>query len=166
MALTPRHIFVYGTLRTSYTRLPLSVRALRPPQILQMRNQWVGTAFLAGYCLYDLGRYPGVIKHHSETATSPKVVGDVFLIDDSSLPLLDEFEGISEEIEHPHEYVRVPVNTILQNGEISQSVLCWLYLYNWPIPPNSILVQSGDYVLHCEQRAREGSLWTCFDMFG
>lgn len=159
MDTLPRHIFVYGTLRTRYSRLPSSVRRIQPPQILQIPNRWLGVGTLAGYRIFNLGSYPGVIRCHSDTSMNSFVVGDVFEIDTSALSLLDEYEGISDRYERPHEYVRVAVHVKFCDGEgESKHVRCWVYVYNWSIPSNVVFIDSGDYVEYCEKRVTNGEL--------
>lgn len=152
-ATEPQHIFVYGTLRTAYSRFPLSIRSLRPPQVLQRPDQWVGTAVIDGFHLYDVGEYPGVVR----SPDSSPVIGDVFRVDASDLPILDEYEGIDfpDKDFPPQEYQRVTVNARLtegSNGALDKAMCCWLYLYNWDIPSQAVYIKSGDYVEYCENR--------------
>lgn len=154
-ATAPQHIFVYGTLRTAYSRLPWSIRSLRPPQVLQRPDQWVGTAVIDGFHLYDLGQYPGVVR----SPDSSTVIGDVFRVNASDLPILDEYEGIDfpDKDFPPQEYQRVTVNARLiegGDGAIDKALVCWLYLYNWDMAPQAVHIKSGDYVEYCESRLR------------
>lgn len=153
---TPRHIFVYGTLRQAYSRLPLSVRHLRPPQLLQTSNEWIGIAKLHKYVLYDVGEYPGVVRAEnvprndeksSITSDQAVVLGDVYTVEDKDMPTLDEYEGITDYFTKPQEYSRVIVDVVLQN-ESSDAVTLpvWLYEYRWPIQKSAVCIPGGDYV--------------------
>lgn len=140
------YLFVYGTLRVSYARLPTSIRNMRPPQILQSGHQWRGTAQVDGYLLYDLGPYPGVVA-----ATRGAVVhGDLFALKKGDLPSLDAYEGITPGFDAPQEYARVRVHVCRDGGKPdAATVPAWLYVYNWPIPPGAVLINDGEYVEYC-----------------
>lgn len=98
-----RLLFVYGTLRRSYMRLPVPMRQMRPPHVLDEHGKWSGEGVLRGYALWDVGAYPGVVP-----APDGAVVGD--LVDVSTmagmLDVLDEYEGIGGVFERPFEYRR------------------------------------------------------------
>lgn len=70
--------------------------------------------------------YPGYIKDPNNI-----VWGDVYLVDPSVIPKLDEFEG--------DEYIREKVLTSI--GEY-----CWIYVYNKDISKFSEVV-GGDWIL-------------------
>lgn len=76
-----RLLFVYGTLKRGCSN----------------HAQLVGQAFLGaartvpGYRLYDLGGYPGLSLHASDTTG---VTGEVWSVDDAALRRLDQFEGV------------------------------------------------------------------------
>lgn len=70
--------------------------------------------------------YPGFIKSDND-----KVLGDVYLIDPSIFPNLDEFEG--------DEYIRVKVKT-------SSDIECWVYEYKYDISSFSE-IKGGDWML-------------------
>ncbi|MEI2416077.1 gamma-glutamylcyclotransferase family protein [Orrella sp. JC864] len=77
-----RPVFVYGSLRAGEVN-DLSQAARRhgcaPPR-------WHGVGWVAG-TLYDLGDYPALL------ATGPhRVRGDVYLVDDALLAVMDEIE--------------------------------------------------------------------------
>lgn len=146
------HIFVYGTLRTAYGRLPPSVRKLRPPQVLQGANRWVCEATISNFALYDLGYYPGVVPG------TGAVTGDVFRVDCSELPELDEYEGIYdaqyEDNDGIFEYKRIAVDATTKGTEhhMMGKVRAWLYVLNVPLATDAVLVPDGDYVSHCERQ--------------
>jgi gamma-glutamylcyclotransferase (GGCT)/AIG2-like uncharacterized protein YtfP len=71
-------LFVYGSLRTEG-----EARELMEKSILEQTE-----VRLDGYSLYDYGEYPFVISEEDGF-----VIGDVFLVDQDQLALLDEYEG-------------------------------------------------------------------------
>lgn len=155
----PHHIFVYGTLRTRYARLPMSIRHLQPPQVLQVPNRWLGVGTLSGYRIFDLGSYPGIIRNSSDTRLNSFVVGDIFEVDTTALPALDEYEGISDQYERPHEYERIAVEVKLCGGEDEQKyIYCWVYIYNWSVSSDAVFIDSGDYVQYWEDRTTNGDI--------
>jgi gamma-glutamylcyclotransferase (GGCT)/AIG2-like uncharacterized protein YtfP len=56
---------------------------------LVKKHRFVGRGYVEGYELYDLGGYPGAIKGDGV------VVGDVYEIDERTLKLMDEIEGVA-----------------------------------------------------------------------
>lgn len=143
-----RHIFVYGTLRSAYSRLPPSSRALRPPQVLQAPNRWVGVATISGYKMYDIGIYPGVVPCDDNTF---KVIGDLYIVEDCELPLLDDYEGIFDHDDDPKQYERISVTATLEKNGEEEEILCWLYIYKWRLD-STRFIEHGDYVKYCVSR--------------
>jgi gamma-glutamylaminecyclotransferase len=77
------HLFVYGTLK----------RGCKNQQHIA-RQTYVGDArSVAGYRLYDLGDYPGMVPDPTDTQG---VTGEIWSVDDAGLAHLDDFEGIGE----------------------------------------------------------------------
>ncbi|MBC8039707.1 MAG: gamma-glutamylcyclotransferase [Opitutaceae bacterium] len=77
------NLFVYGTLkRGCKNHLHLAGQTF----IGNVRS-------IAGYRLYDLGDYPGMVPDPIDTAG---VTGEVWSVDDAVLAYLDEFEGVAE----------------------------------------------------------------------
>lgn len=70
--------------------------------------------------------YPGFVKKGIS-----KVVGDVYLINPSILPMLDEFEG--------DEYIRIRTRT-------STDIECWVYEYKYDIS-DLVEISGGDWML-------------------
>lgn len=99
-----RYLFVYGTLRPSYSLLPQNLRRLRPPHVLDSYGKCKGTALLHGYELWDVGEYPAVLPKEGMV-----VVGDLYDVSDlgDEIAVLDEYEGIAEDLRQPYEYRRV-----------------------------------------------------------
>ncbi|PXF43818.1 putative gamma-glutamylcyclotransferase [Gracilariopsis chorda] len=133
------HIFVYGTLRHEYVRLPKSQRRLTPPNALHSTGTFVAKAKLFNYRLLDLGEYPAILPSDGSF-----VIGDVFSVpDENILEVLDEYEGIGGLYDRPYEYRRQLVR--VQLGDASMSV--WTYVYNWQ-PARFEWIDGGDYVAH------------------
>jgi len=113
MDINMEHIFVYGMFRDSGRGL-------------------LDNAIFCGFTTVD-GKiyrvnesYPGFVK-----SNSGKVVGNVYLIDPSIFPDLDEFEG--------HEYIRTKIRT---NNDIE----CWIYEYKDDVSKFSE-IKCGDWFL-------------------
>lgn len=101
-------LFVYGTLLSGYK--PQGPADLVPPNTLQ-KARLLGGATVRGFEMRDIGQYPCIVTGAKESA----VVGEVFeLSDPGQWKVLDEYEGISDEIEQPHDYRR----------EVCISLLC------------------------------------------
>jgi gamma-glutamylaminecyclotransferase len=100
-------LFVYGTLK----------RGCKNHRHLAGQI-YVGEArTVAGYRLYDLGDYPGMVAAPDDTEG---VTGELWLADDAALARLDDFEGVHEGL-----YRRVPV--ALLNIAETESVHTYLY---------------------------------------
>lgn len=143
------NLFVYGTLRPRYKALPKWMRDCNPPAILETegKRRWVGSGTISKFELYDIGHYPGVV--HRDCGV---VHGDVFSVELDEMPLLDSYEMISDAYKAPYEYKRIEVDVNLK--EPAESVKAWVYLYNWPIRADAVLVSSGDYVEYISSRCR------------
>lgn len=77
-------VFVYGTLKRGGSN----------------HRQMDGAKFVApahtpaGWTLYDLGEYPGLVAE----AGAPGVSGELWEVDDARLAALDRFEGVSTQL--------------------------------------------------------------------
>ena len=101
-------IFVYGTLKRGGS----NHRQLDG-------QEFVGTAqTIAGYRLFDLGDYPGMV---AASGDRPGVTGEVWSVDSDSLRRLDALEGVDQGL-----YQRVPV--ALQPPFGGRGVETYLYL--------------------------------------
>jgi gamma-glutamylaminecyclotransferase len=69
-----------------------------------------------GYCLYDLGGYPGLV---ASTGEPEGVVGEVWSVDPAALAQLDAFEGVREGL-----YRRAPIT--LQPPFADQAIHAYL----------------------------------------
>ena len=101
-------------------------------RLLETQAVFVGIGFFQGK-LYDIGRYPGVIRSRSNT---DRVIGEIYHLSEArrALEILDEYEG---------RRFRRQLATIVQ--EDGKSIACWIYLYARSITHRS-LIRSGDYV--------------------
>ncbi|SFD02417.1 gamma-glutamylcyclotransferase family protein [Spirosoma endophyticum] len=132
MATDSDLLFVYGTLRPPFTN-PYA-------QHLHQHSRYVGDGKFPGQ-LFNLGSYPGAIYQPESTAT---VYGSVYNISVNKqllLAYLDNYEGIGEAFEKPHEYVR----TVIEVSSGDSIVDCWVYLYSLTVTGKQ-LISSGDYV--------------------
>lgn len=86
-------LFVYGTLLSGYR--PRGPNDLVPPNTLK-RAKLLGAAKVSGFEMRDLGKYPCVVSAREDSA----VVGEVYEVSDPAhWSVLDEYEGISDEVE-------------------------------------------------------------------
>ena len=77
------HVFVYGTLK----------RGGRNHRFIAAQ-QFLGEARTpAGFTLYSLGRYPGMVRAPNDVAG---VVGEIWAVDDACVTELDRLEGLAE----------------------------------------------------------------------
>ncbi|HSI07642.1 MAG: gamma-glutamylcyclotransferase [Rariglobus sp.] len=76
-------LFVYGTLK----------RGCKNHHHIAGQT-YVGDArSIAGYRLYNLGDYPGMVTDATDTAG---VTGEIWSVDDAAIAHLDDFEGVDE----------------------------------------------------------------------
>jgi len=120
----PTPVFVYGTLKG---------RTPRRRHRLLRNARFVAAASTSGV-LYDLGRYPGLIRG---SRNARRVTGELYELPDDSarqmLRALDQYEG--------SEYTRRRVYVRLSNGKRR---LAWAYLLRRR-PPKSTELPSGRY---------------------
>ncbi len=118
------YLFVYGTLR-SQMKDPLH-------RLLETQAVLVGTGTFQGK-LYDLGRYPGVVRSRGNT---DRVIGEIYRFSEPqrAFQILDEYEG--------HRFKRKRVTIIQADGK---SITSWIYLYVRSVTHRA-RIQAGDYV--------------------
>ena len=109
-------VFVYGTLKRGYG----NHYALETAEFLGECE--VGDGDLT---MIDMGWYPGVVQ--SKAVEGGKVKGEVFLVDEPTLHVLDLIEG------HPHFYERKKIDTPWKKA--------WVYLL-----PEEYLEDQQDYI--------------------
>lgn len=106
------YLFVYGVFRDSGKGL--------------LENAtFFGKATIDGKIYRVNSFYPGFVRGKG------KVIGDVYLIDESIFPELDEFEG--------DEYNRTKIRT-------SSDIECWIYEYKYDISKFKE-ISGGDWML-------------------
>lgn len=124
------HLFVYGTLR------PAARHALQA--VLRRHARWLGPGAVAG-CLYDLGRYPGLVPD----SQGGGVQGDVYRLRHhrALLAALNRYEGCGPRMPRPREYRREAVQ--VRRGR--RRLWAWIYVYNRPVAGLRV-VPGGDYL--------------------
>ena len=118
----PRHIFVYGTLRSGSQN--------KFARVLHDRSDFLGGARVQG-TLYDLGDHPGLIA----SQTQGWVRGEVYRLKDTQLlTTLDAYEG--------GDFERTTVDALLDSGAAER---CWVYLFRGDVSGRP-QISSGDYL--------------------
>ncbi len=116
-------VFVYGSLRQGSA----GSMSIRFPD-----TQFVTNAQVRG-SLYDLGAYPGLLLHESDSLVN----GELYEVDDETLARLDQFELTSDYLRK-----RVEVNT----GSYRRTA--WIYVPDFG--PDAFagrtLIRSGDWI--------------------
>lgn len=129
-------LFVYGTLLTTQNRFGL---------FLAENSSFISNAKING-SLYDIGQYPGLVAY----AGGNYVKGKIFKLNSEDiLKTLDGYEGISPENPSPYEYRRI----LLPIESDMQTLLSWVYLYNWPID-KATLIEDGDWLRHVNMKKK------------
>ena len=104
-------IFVYGTLK----------RGLSNHRHLLGQHFLAEARTAAGYQLFDLGDYPGMIE---AAKAGRSIEGEIWEVDAACLVELDRLEGVDEGM-----YERVPVRL----AEPFAGAAVQTYLYRWPV---------------------------------
>ena len=115
------HVFVYGTLREGEANWRT---LLSPAQGCSAKSE-------PHFTMRSHGRFP-VVEHSGITA----ITGEVFLVDDATLAMLDQLEG------HPGWYERIEIDVTLNGGELQRA---WIYLMPMGEYEQSPVVESGDW---------------------
>ncbi len=111
-------LFVYGTLKKG-----------ERAHIFLKNAQFLGRACVSGFELYDLGEYPGAKRGKGV------VKGEVYLVEEDLLKLLDEYE------EEGIEYKRILVEAEMEDG---RKVRAWFYEYLGEVEGKG-LIPSGEW---------------------
>ena len=150
----PSFVFVYGTLRHSYIRLPSEIRDMTPPHVMEQEGTWKGECSLSGYILIDLGMYPGIVPCED----NEKVVkGDLFYVGNLQDVLrdLDHYEGIDDGSVPPFEYRREKVTVDMKDAEGNETkIATWVYVYNLIMLDHHVVISDGDYVQYCRGKEK------------
>lgn len=111
--MSGEYLFVYGLFRDSGKSLLKDAK-------------YCGRTTIDGRIFYVNEFYPGFVREKGY-----KTWGDVYLIDTSIFPELDEYEG--------DEYIRTKITT-------DSDIECWIYEYKYDIS-NFKEIKSGDWML-------------------
>ncbi|CAN5590991.1 gamma-glutamylcyclotransferase [soil metagenome] len=122
---TPRHVFVYGTLRKGQAN---DITLQSPPPA------YVGTGTTAG-ALYQLGWYPGLVL-----GGESRVVGEVYRITEQLERRLDEIEEIWPE--PTNEYFKLLISVEVKGVMLE----CIVYEINPERIEGKPLITSGDWL--------------------
>lgn len=101
-------VFVYGTLK----------RGGRNHHFMEDQRFLTEAHTTAGFTLYSLGYYPGMVRAPHDTQG---VAGELWAVDNDCLALLDELEGVAEKL-----YERA--NITLAAPLLDEPVHTYLYL--------------------------------------
>ena len=104
-------LFVYGTLK----------RGRRNHRLLTGQRFVGPAATVSGFRLFDLGRYPGLVRDADADADAGAVRGELFDVSECCLGELDDFEGV------PDLFTRERI-------ELADGTTAWAYLYARPVP--------------------------------
>jgi gamma-glutamylcyclotransferase (GGCT)/AIG2-like uncharacterized protein YtfP len=132
-----QHVFVYGTLRAG--EVNDINRAAERNGIPAPR--WIGAAYVHGD-LFDFGTYPGLVLD----AQGTRIRGDVYEIDDTLVPVLDEIEDVYPGVEGLFRAHRLHVDVEMQNTRAP--VDCLIYPVSAAAVHGMPRIISGDWVAH------------------
>ena len=116
--MTREKLFVYGTLRANE----------RANELLGKGASFIRRAkTLPSYSLYQIDWYPGLVE-----GGSTEVIGELWEIDNSEWPRLDEYEGV------PEDYLRMTI-------ELADGCLTNAYIFIGSLE-QATLITGGDWV--------------------
>ena len=123
------YLFVYGTLRNTYN--------LKLKDKVSKELEYLGSAKI-GASLYDLGKYPGVVREDKKS----EVIGDVFIVNNplKVFGILDKYEG--------NEFTRTRKRVHLKSGK---SINAWIYWYNRN-PEGKQRIRQKDYLNYLKSK--------------
>jgi gamma-glutamylcyclotransferase (GGCT)/AIG2-like uncharacterized protein YtfP len=137
-----QHVFVYGTLRAG--EVNDINRAAERNGIAA--PQWIGAAYVHGE-LFDFGSYPGLVLDPQ----GARIRGDVYEIDDTLVPVLDEIEDVYPGVEGLFRAHRLHVEVDVENTR--GPVDCLIYPVSVTAVQNMPRIDGGDWVEHRAARA-------------
>lgn len=140
---TSNFLFDYGTLRPGFDNAFA--------QSLRQQARYVGEGSFSGL-LYDLGNYPGAIYHADSSTVVLGSIYDISQNKESVLRYLDVYEGIGVDFDPPTEYIRIIIPVTSDSGGQTNTVFCWVYVYNHSVV-NKPIIRSGDYRLFLQNRS-------------
>ena len=109
------YVFTYGTL----------LKGERNHHLLN-DEEYIDIGSISGFTMFNLGTYPGIKSGNGI------VVGELYLIDDSTLQMLDELE------EEGTLYIRQKTNVHTRNGDFE----AFVYIYNQEVT-NPVYIGEG-----------------------
>ena len=124
-------VFVYGTLLEGEVN-----------HRLMESNELIGRGEVAGYDMYDLGYYPGIIPG------SGKVKGEVYKVDN-----IDELDGLEEE---GYLYIRKAMPIKTENGKMC---MAYVYEYNRSVEGCEKIPYELQPYTGCWDSAKSGHVW-------
>jgi gamma-glutamylcyclotransferase (GGCT)/AIG2-like uncharacterized protein YtfP len=137
-----QYVFVYGTLRAGEVN---DINRVAERHAIA-RPEWIGAAHVRGR-LFDFGTYPGLVI---DEAGAP-VRGDVYLIDDALVPVLDEIEDVYPGVDGLFRAHRLHVDVDIEGGR--DRIDCLIYPVAAAAVSGLPRIESGDWVMHRATRA-------------
>lgn len=129
-------VFVYGTLRQGESRRG----ALEESIEISKKAQ------LAGFKMYHLGGFPGIVRIKDDEKANP-ILGELYQINENTLAVLDRIEGHREEDPRSSFYRRTEVSVLVPGKDAKPTFIsCWTYVFNDPRRiKNCPVIESGDW---------------------
>ncbi|SOE60150.1 Uncharacterized conserved protein YtfP, gamma-glutamylcyclotransferase (GGCT)/AIG2-like family [Burkholderia sp. D7] len=136
-----QHVFVYGTLRAGESndiRLAAERHGIAEPVL-------IGPGHINGR-LYDFNAYPGLVL---DSAAGP-VRGDIYRIDETLVPVLDEIEEVVPGVIGLYRSERLPVAAQIDGR--AQVIDCLIYLVGEEAVEGLLRIDSGDWIVYRRSR--------------
>ena len=137
-----QHVFVYGTLRAG--EINDINRAAERHGIAA--PEWIGAAHVQGR-LFDFGAYPGLVIDEE----GAPIRGDVYLIEDALVPVLDEIEQVYPGVDGLFRAHRLHVEVEVEGRK--DRIDCLIYPVAAAAADGLPRIESGDWVTHRATRA-------------
>ncbi len=106
----------------------------------------LGPATMQG-ALFDLGEYPAMQVSGQTAAPLEAVWGELYQIEASHWPRLDELEELDPESMENSMYLRVTANVTWLATETPQTLRAQVYVYNWSLEGRP-RIENGDFRRH------------------
>ncbi len=130
--MSKQSVFVYGTLRKGGSN-----------HFRMDGAEFVGKGTVKGK-IYRIDSNPQLVFPALKLDAGGSVLGEVYLVSETQMKALDEFEGISERYEEPYEYRRVMTVVEMESGE---SLHAWVWEWNSDLDGAKLLPE-GDWLLY------------------
>lgn len=127
-------LFVYGTLLNSFPKNPFK-------NSFQENARYLGAGKISAK-LYELGKYPGIVKNIE--GENFYVFGEIYeILNPKFIQVLDEYENYFPENLLNSEYEREKVMvSLIEDGQYLTS---WVYWHR-NLPKDTFFIESGDYL--------------------